>query len=121
MMRNRKIGFLAVIMIGVVSWFAWDAYQSKNWIAHTYPADGATKVPRDVKITADWKGSRVNMLGIPVRYANEPDKYIPGATTANQQGISFKPEQELAPGREVVVTVEAGRRHHTFTFTTAEN
>ncbi|MBD0383316.1 Ig-like domain-containing protein [Paenibacillus sedimenti] len=116
--RTRSLAIIALLIAG---WIGWDWYQSKNWMVWTYPVDGATDVPRDATIVAIWKGTRGNNLGMPIRYADNPEAHIPGVTGGSESGMSFQPEGQFAPGRKVIVTVEAGRRRHTFTFTTAEN
>jgi hypothetical protein len=119
-LRFGKIRNIVVITILIAGWFGWDSYQSKNWIATTYPADGATNVPRDVTIVAMWKGARGNNLGMPIRYVDAPNEHIPGVTGGSESGMSFKPNGEFVPAKKVIVTVEAGSRRHTFTFTIAE-
>lgn len=117
---SNKFRYGLVIVILATAWWGWNVYQSKNWIASTYPADGAIDVPRNVTIVAKWKGVRGNNLGMPIRYADAPKEYIHGTTGGSEYGMTFKPESQFAPGRLVKVTVEAGRRRHTFMFTTAE-
>ncbi|MFC0213682.1 hypothetical protein ACFFK0_14655 [Paenibacillus chartarius] len=117
--RRGWLSFAAVLLAVIGAVWGWDEYQNRNWIASISPADGAENVPLHTEISVAWKGS-YDSMGMRIDYADEPDLHTPGATAASPYGISFTPEQPFYPGRKVKVTVEAGRRTHTFTFTTAQ-
>lgn len=70
-------------------------------------------------VTATWEGERSN-IGIRVRYADQPNLYIPGTTSGSQNSISFGAEGGFLPGKKVNVIVEAGRRSYSYSFTTAK-
>jgi len=108
------------IAVCAIGWGV-DYYASNNWVQGTYPADDASDVPGDAMIVVNWKGTRSNNLGLTIRYSDAPDASIPGTTAATKHGITFKPEEDFDSGREVTVNAEAGRRHHAFSFTIADD
>ncbi|PZE19628.1 hypothetical protein CBW46_016910 [Paenibacillus xerothermodurans] len=110
--------FAGVLLLLFAALWGWEAYQNRHWIASISPVDGAVDVPLDAQVAVTWKGS-YDSMGMSIDYADEPNLPIPGGTAASQYGISFTPETPYLPGRTIQVTVEAGRRSHTFTFTTA--
>jgi len=119
--RRRKTAFmrsLAVVAVAIAIGWGAEYYASANWIQNTYPVHEAVDVPTDSTVVVNWTGSRGNNLGMTVRYSGAPDASIPGTTAANEHGISFRPDIGFDPGKDVIVEVEAGRRHHAFTFTT---
>jgi hypothetical protein len=112
----QALGAVALIILIIVGI---NAFQNATWVEVTSPLDGAVNVPLDTAVYAQWKGKRGNNLGLQVRYADDPDLYIPGSTGASMQGVSFQPENGFLPNKKVVCTVEAGWRSYTFSFTTA--
>ncbi len=118
-LRAREGAIYFALLAAVIGgWWGWDRYQSSHWIAQTVPADGSLEVPRDSEVRVVWKG-RHDSMGMRVRYADSPDTPVPGETAGSGGGMSYRPEGGFAPGARVQITVEAGRRTHTFTFTTA--
>jgi hypothetical protein len=115
-MGLRTVGMLLVC--GAL-WVVWNFYEEKTWVTFTHPVAEARDVSKDVTVSAGWRGSRDN-IGIRVRYADEPERYIPGVSGASMTGVSFKPDQPFEPGRKLKVTVEAGMRSHVFYFYTAD-
>ncbi|SDD52010.1 hypothetical protein SAMN02799630_03648 [Paenibacillus sp. UNCCL117] len=109
--------FAAALLVAGSALWGWDRYESGNWIARTYPADGASEVSVDAQVEVVWHGVRDNM-GLKARYADQPDQAIPGTTGGSMSGMTFKPEGGFAPGRRVQITVDADRRIYSFTFTT---
>ncbi|WP_426450610.1 hypothetical protein ACP26L_01040 [Paenibacillus sp. S-38] len=115
--RQEGIRFLLGLGSLLALWWGWNAYQSRNWIMSTYPADGMEHVPTETVVTVAWKGS-YDSMGMRVRYEDSPDAPVPGATGATQYGMTFEPEGGFQPDRRVRIEVEAGRRTHVFSFTT---
>jgi hypothetical protein len=113
---SRTVGVL--LFCGAL-WVVWNLYEEQTWVAFTHPVQEARGVSRDVTVSAGWRGARGN-IGIRVRYADEPERYIPGVSGASMTGVSFKPDQPFEPGRRLKVTVEAGMRSHVFYFYTAD-
>ncbi|SEO75661.1 hypothetical protein [Paenibacillus sp. OV219] len=95
-----------------------ELYLSNNWMLRTYPTNGEVNVPNDAQITANWKGTRGNDLGMALHYADAPNEYIYGTVAGTVYGLSFRPAHDLNPGRNIIVTVDAGKRHYQFSFTT---
>ncbi|REE57451.1 hypothetical protein A8990_15529 [Paenibacillus taihuensis] len=106
---------IVIICVGV------DRYIAHHWIQRTYPANGAVNVPRDALIMVNWKGTRGSHMSMSVRYADAPDVPLYGTGSATMYGLSFLPAPPLSPGKKVIVLVDAGRRHHEFTFTTTRS
>jgi succinate dehydrogenase hydrophobic anchor subunit len=117
--RRAWLSFAGVLLLVLGALWGWEEYQNRHWIASISPVDGVEEVPLNTKVSVTWKGS-YDSMGMRIDYVDEPDLPTPGGTAASQYGISFTPEQPYLPGRKVKVTVEAGRRSHTFTFTTAQ-
>ncbi|ULL18472.1 hypothetical protein DVH26_30780 [Paenibacillus sp. H1-7] len=117
--RRGWLSFASVLLLVLGALWGWEEYQNRHWIASISPADGAVNVPLNAVVSVTWKGS-YDSMGMKIDYADDPHLPTPGTTAGSQYGISFTPEQPYLPGRKVVVTVEAGRRSHTFAFTTAQ-
>ncbi|WP_159888387.1 Ig-like domain-containing protein [Paenibacillus puerhi] len=109
--------YVTVLLVAAGGLWSWDRYAGSHWIAHTYPADGAVDVPLDAQVEVVWQGVRDSM-GMKVRYADQSNQAVPGITGGSMSGMTFRPEGGFAPGCQVQITVDAGRRAHTFTFTT---
>lgn len=115
---KRAGASLAILLLLFAGWLGWSKYLDATWIENTYPNDGAVNVPLYDTITVQWK-QEASSMGMEVRYADDSSIPILGATSGSKDGMSFTPEMYL-PGKKVLVTVTAGRRSHTFSFTTAK-
>ncbi|WP_166238773.1 hypothetical protein [Paenibacillus turpanensis] len=117
---SKQVTTFAVVMAGLaLSFVLWDKAADGMWIQKRYPEKEAIGVPADAVIQVTWRGGRDNG-GIRVRYADEPNTWIPGVSGMTAFGMFFDPEEPLLPGKKVVVTVDSGRRSDTFSFMVEE-
>jgi hypothetical protein len=119
-LNKNEIGRTGIVLLFLfLIWFGIDTYLSKTWIESTTPRPGEENVSIYTLVTATWEGERSN-IGIRVRYADQPNHTIQGTTTGTQSSISFGPQGGFLPGKKVNVTVEAGRRSYSYSFTTTK-
>ncbi|RXT15281.1 Ig-like domain-containing protein [Ammoniphilus sp. CFH 90114] len=114
---KQTMAAIGTILFILSGWFGWDKYQDANWISYTYPQHGAINVPLYDTVTVQWK-EEASSMGMSVTYADDPTIRVQGSTSGSKDGMSFTPDMFL-PGKEVLVEVTAGRRSHSFSFTTA--
>ncbi|MEK8132571.1 hypothetical protein WMW72_32275 [Paenibacillus filicis] len=110
--------FVALLLAIAGGWWGWELYQSSRWVAFTYPEHGAVDVPLNAQVNVVFSGTHSSM-GMRIRYVEQPERVVPGMTGGGPSGMTFEPEGGFAPGSRVQVIVDAGRRSHTFEFTTA--